>query len=258
MPLTRFLPRRAARDEQLHLVAHLTELRQRIVLSLAVLVTAFACAYTWHDRLIQVLTEPLPPEHRRLLTLSPTEPFFTTMKVSLAAALIAALPVVLYQLYAFVIPAIHNHSRRVGLVVVGGVASLFLAGVAFGYFVVFPVALDFLLGFGAGAFDVELRAGEYFGFALSMLLATGLMFEVPVAMLAFARLGVVDAAIYRRQWRVAIVVIAAVAAILPGGDPLSMMLLMAPQLVLYCVGIWLSARFGSPVVWRREADAAAI
>jgi sec-independent protein translocase protein TatC len=124
--------------------------------------------------------------------------------------------------------------------------------VAFGYFVVLPVALSFLLDFGAGTFDVELRAGEYFSFATTLLLGAGLIFEVPVAMLALARMGVVTAEVYRKQWRVAIVVIATVAAILPGGDPFSMFLLMIPQLILYQVGIWLAAAFGGPPIWARD------
>lgn len=254
MPVTRYVPRRARHDEDLHVVAHLSELRQRLVLCLAALVAAFAFAYGWNERLIGLLTRPLPDGRERLLTLSPTEPFFTTIKVAAAAAAIAALPVCLYQLYAFVMPAVADGTRRIALAVVGGVASLFAAGVAFGYFVVFPVALRFLVGFGAGQFDVQLRAGEYFGFALGMLFATGLMFEVPVAMLALARLGVVDAAMYRRHWRVAIVAIAAVAAILPGGDPISMLLLMAPQVILYAVGTWLASAFGSPLLWRRDVS----
>ena len=103
----------------------------------------------------------------------------------------------------------------------------------------------------APGFDAQLRAGEYLGFATSMLLASGILFEVPIAMAALARMGGASAALYRRQWRVAIVAIAAVAAVLPGGDPFSMALLMAPQIVLYGAGIALAARFGQAPLWRR-------
>lgn len=247
-----FLPRRAGVDQGLTVVEHLSELRQRLIVCVGALVAAFALAYTWNERLIALLVRPLPDDQQRLVTLSPTEPFFTSIKVALAAALILALPLCLYQLYAFVIPAVANHARRTSLMVVGGAAALFSGGVAFGYFVVFPVALRFLLNFGADTFDTQLRAGEYFGFALSMLLATGLLFEVPMAMLAFARIGLTDAALYRRHWRVAIVAIAAIAALLPGGDPISMLLLMAPQIVLYAIGIWLAHTFGSPLMWHRD------
>ena len=208
--------------------------------------------YAIHDSLIAFLTWPLPGDHYQLITLSPTEPFFTVLKVSFWAAIIVALPVWLYQAYAFVIPAVSDQPKRVMLAVVSGLAGLFMAGVAFGYLVVLPVALNFLIGFGGDTFNSQLRAGEYFGFATSMLLASGILFEVPIAMAAIARMGLVTAKIYRQQWRIALVAIAAIAAILPGGDPLSMMLLMLPQFVLYGVGIALSAKFGQAPLWRRE------
>jgi sec-independent protein translocase protein TatC len=221
------------------------------------LVVAFAGMYAMHDALIDVLTQPLPDDTGQLITLSPTEPFFTVLKVSFWAAVLIALPIWLYQAYAFVIPAVADQPRRVVVAVVAGLSGLFAGGVAFGYFVVLPVALSFLTGFGGDTFDAQLRAGEYFGFATTMLLASGLLFEVPVAMTALARMGVASAGLYRRQWRVALVGIAAIAAILPGGDPISMVLLMLPQFVLYGVGIALSARFGQAPLWRREgADAA--
>ena len=167
--------------------------------------------------------------------------------------MLLALPVWLYQVYAFVIPAVADQPRRVMVAIVAGVASLFGAGVAFGYVVVLPVALNFLTGFGGDTFNTQLRAGEYFSFVTSMLLASGLLFEVPVAMTALARMGIASAELYRRQWRVALVAIAAIAAILPGGDPMSMLLLMIPQFALYGVGIALAAKFGQPPIWKREA-----
>jgi sec-independent protein translocase protein TatC len=245
--------RRVAADERLSVVEHLDELRNRILVCVAALVVAFAAMYVVRDSLLHALQWPLPPHHDKLITFSPTEPFMTVVKVVFWSAILVALPVWLYQLYAFVIPAVADQSRRKMLVVVAGVSSLFLGGVAFGYFVVLPVALRWLLGFGDGAFTVQLRAGEYYSFATTMLLAAGLLFEVPIAMLALARLGVITASAYRRHWRIAIVVIAFIAAILPGGDPFSMLLLMIPQIALYVLGIWLAQAFGSTPLWRREA-----
>ena len=246
-----FRVRRVRADERVSLVEHLEELRGRILISVIALVIAFIGMYLVRGPLIEALEAPLPSDVDRLVTLSPTEPLLTVLKICFWAAVIVALPVWLYQLYAYLIPAVGTHSRRVALAVVAAVSALFLAGVAFGYFVVLPVALDFLLAFGGDAFQTELRAGEYFGFATTLLLASGLVFEVPVAMLAFARLGIANAAFYRRNWRIAIVVIAVIAAILPGGDPFSMILLMIPQIVLYQVGIWLSAAFGGPPLLSR-------
>jgi len=250
---------RAGRDEQLSVVDHLDELRNRIIVAVLALVVAFGAAYGFHEQLIEFLERPLPQRFQDsgLVTLSPTEPFFTTLKVCFWTAIIVAVPVWLYQLYAFVIPAVQDQSRRRMLAIVAGASTLFVAGVAFGYYVVLPVALEFLLNFGGDTFLTQVRAGEYFGFVTTLLLGSGLMFEVPVAMLALARIGVASAELYVRQWRVAIVVIAALAAILPGGDPFSMLLLMIPQIALYGLGIVLARRFGGPPLWAREAWAGA-
>ena len=253
MPRTiRVGPRRARPDDRLSVVEHLDELRRRLVISALVLVVAFAGMYAVHGALIDLLTRPLPDDTGQLITLSPTEPFVTTLKVTFWAAILVSLPVWLYQAYAFVIPAVADQPRRVVLAITSGLAGLFAAGVAFGYVVVLPVALDFLTGFGGDTFNTQLRAGEYFGFATTMLLASGILFEVPVAMTALSRIGVTNARMYRTHWRIALVGIAAIAAILPGGDPVSMVLLMIPQFALYGVGIALSAKFGQPPLWRRE------
>ncbi len=247
--------KRAGREEQLSVVDHLDELRNRLIVSVVALLVAFGLAYGFHEQLIEFLEKPLPQrfEDTGLITLSPTEPFFTTLKVCFWTAIILAVPVWLYQVYAFVIPAVQDQSRRRMLMIVAGASSLFLAGVAFGYYVVLPVALDFLLNFGDGTFQTEVRAGEYFAFVTTLMFASGLMFEVPVAMLALARIGVVTAEVYIKQWRIALVLIAALAAILPGGDPFSMLLLMIPQVVLYGLGILLAKKFGGPPLWAREA-----
>ncbi len=246
-------PRRARSDDRLHLTEHLDELRRRLIVSALALVVAFAGMYAMHESLIAFLTWPLPSDHGQLITLSPTEPFFTTLKVSFWAAIIVALPVWLYQAYAFIIPAVADQSRRVMLAIVSGVAGLFLAGVAFGYAVVLPVALDFLTGFGGDTFNAQLRAGEYFGFATSMLLASGLLFEVPVAMTALARIGRRErGALSHSSGGSRSSASPPSPPSCPGGDPISMLLLMLPQFVLYGVGIALSARFGQPPLWRRE------
>lgn len=248
--------RRAARDEQLSVVDHLHELRTRIIIAMAALIIAFLGLYVVRNDLLDLLQEPLPERYQDtgLITLSPTEPFFTTLKVCFWAAVLVAIPVWLYQVYAFVIPAFRDQSRRAMLVIVAGISALFLAGVVFGYYVVLPVALEFLLGFGADQFQAEVQAAKYYGFATALMLGTGVMFEVPAAMVAFARMGIVTADQYVAQWRFALVGIAAFAAILPGGDPFSMFLLMLPQIALYSLGVFLARRFGRPLLWRRDDD----
>ena len=240
-------------DDRLSMVEHLTELRKRLFISVITLAVAFAVLYVFNEWLLDLLLDPLAPEYRTLLALSPTEPFLVILKVVFGAAVLVTLPVLLYQLYAYVVPAIGQQTRRKTLLMVGGVSGLFLGGVVFVYFLVLPVALQWLLGFAGNDFEVALRANEYFSFALTLMFAGGLVFEVPVAMLVLARLGLVSADQFRRGWRVAIVVIALIAAILPGGDPVSMLLLMVPQLILYAVGIWLASVFGRPAPWAGDA-----
>jgi len=241
--------RRIDPDDKLTVVEHLGELRHRLFISVTALVAAFAALYFFNSWLLDLLLDPLAPENRKLLALSPTEPFMVILKVVFGGAVLVALPVVLYQLYAFVIPAIAVQTRKRMLLVVAGISTLFLGGVLFAYFLVLPVALQWLLGFAGDDFTIALRADEYFSFALTMLLAGGLVFEVPIAMLLFARMGLVTAQQYRHHWRIALVVIAFVAAILPGGDPASMFLLMVPMIVLYSVGVWLASSFGRPAPW---------
>lgn len=246
--------RTVAPDERLSLVDHLSELRRRLVVALVAIGVAFVGAYIYRARIVHLLIEPLPAKQRHvgLITLSPTEPFITIMEVCLWTALLVALPVVLYQVYAFVIPAVGRHTRRRMLVIVAAVSALFLGGVLFGYYFVLPLALKFLLGFGGSEFTSQVRAQDYFGFVATLLFITGITFEIPLAMAAFARMGLITPQMYRRQWRLAIVAIAAVAAFLPTGDPFSMLLLMLPLIGLYMVGIWLAAIFGRPLVWRRN------
>ncbi len=245
--------RRAGSDEHLSLFEHLDELRNRLFVCVIALVVAFAALYAFNGWLLGVLLQPLAPEYRTLLALSPTEPFMVILKIVFGAAVLVTLPILLYQLYAFIVPAIGEQTRRKMLAIVGGVSALFIGGVVFAYYLVLPVALQWLLGFGQGDFQIGLRADEYFSFALTMLLAGGLVFEVPIAMLVLARLGLVSAQQFKSHWRIALVVIAFVAAILPGGDPVSMIMLMIPQVLLYGVGVWLAATFGRPAPWARAA-----
>jgi sec-independent protein translocase protein TatC len=243
--------RRVSPEDRLSVFEHLDELRTRLFISVAVLMLAFVALYAFNGWLLSLLLDPLSPDYRKLLALSPTEPFMVILKVVFGAAMLVTLPVLLYQLYAFVVPAVQVQTRRKMLAIVGGVSALFLGGVVFAYYLVLPVALQWLLGFGEGDFQIALRADEYFSFALTMMLAGGIVFELPIAMLVLARMGLVSAQQFRTHWRIALVVIAFVAAVLPGGDPASMILLMIPQIVLYGLGVWLASMFGRPAPWAR-------
>ena len=151
------LPRRLGHGEEATLVEHLGELRTRLLVALGSVAVAFAVAFAFNERLIEWLSKPLPDEYK-LVTLGVTEPFFTSIKVSMYAAFALALPVILYQLWAFLAPAIEEGMQRVvsGFVLLA--TGLFALGVAFGYFVVLPRALAFLIDFNGDLFNAQVRA----------------------------------------------------------------------------------------------------
>jgi sec-independent protein translocase protein TatC len=170
---------------------------------------------------------------RRPVTLGVGEPFTATFKVASYAALLLAMPLILFQLYSYVLPAFSPRERRVAMPLMAVVPFLFLAGVAFAYFLVLPNAIDFLQNFNDDNFDILLQARDYYGFSILVLAVMGLLFQVPIGVLAVTRAGIVSTRQLRATRRYAILVIAVLAMLLPGTDPVTMGLLMAPLLVLY-------------------------
>lgn len=167
------------------------------------------------------------------------EPFTVTLTVAAWFALLFSLPVLLYQAYAFVLPAFSPGERRVALPLMLTIPFLFLTGVAFGYFLVLPPAISFLQNFNDANFDVLLQAKDYYRFAVFGMLSTGLIFQLPVGLLAANAVGIVSGAQLRSSWRYAVVAIAVVAAVLPGVDPVTTLILMVPLLLLYGLSILL-------------------
>jgi sec-independent protein translocase protein TatC len=224
-------------------VDHLDELRSRIVVSLAALGVAFALCLWQNHLILEIVNRPLPG-HTKPLTFGVTEPFMTTITNAGYAALLLALPVVLYQVFAFLLPAFSPHERRVAVPLMMMVPLLFVAGVLFCYFAVLPPATKFLLHFNADQFNVHVRARDYYSFVTMTMLAMGLGFQVPVVILGLVRLGVTSVERLRRNRRYALLVIAIVAALLPTVDPVSMLIEMVPLLLLYELSIVLARMFG--------------
>lgn len=232
-------------DERLTLVEHLDELRTRLMIAGFAVIVAFAVAAWQNHAILEILNDPLPGGQKPI-TLSPTEPFLTTITLSLYAGILLAMPVVLYQAYAFVLPAFSPTERRVALPLLLMVPFLFVAGVLFCYFVVLPGAITFLLNFNADEFSTQLRARDYYSFVSLTLIALGLLFQVPVGIIAATRLGITTPEKLRKGRRFAIVGLAVLAALLPTIDPVTMILEMVPLLVLYEASIVLAAWFGRP------------
>jgi len=233
-------------EDRLTLVEHLDELRSRLIVSLAVFGMALALCFWQNNLLLDIANAPLPDNRDQLLTFGVAEPFTTTLMVSAYSALLLALPVLLFQVYAFVLPAFSDQERRVITPMLLVVPLLFIAGVVFAYFVVMPAATDFLLNFNDDQFNVEVRARDYYGFFLTTLLAVGLIFQVPTAILAVTRLGIVTPDQLAQNRRYALLVIAIAAAALPGVDPVTMLIEMVPLVLLYEVSILLARFIGRP------------
>jgi sec-independent protein translocase protein TatC len=189
------------------------------------------------ERAADALPRTIPK--RKPVTLGVGEPFTVTLGVAAYFALLFSLPLLLYQAYAFVLPAFSPQERRVALPAMLMVPLLFLGGLAFGYWLVLPPAISFLQNFNDQSFDVLIQAKEYYRFELLALLSTGLVFQLPVGLLALNAVGVVTARMLRASWRYAIVAIAVVAAVLPGVDPVTTVILMVPLLLLYLLSILL-------------------
>jgi sec-independent protein translocase protein TatC len=235
------LPRRLSHGEEATLVEHLGELRARLVVSLGAVVVAFVVAFALHEHIVRFLKRPLPDDVE-LITLGVTEPFATSVKVSLYTALAVALPVILYQAWSFLAPAFAPHVQRVVAVFVAFATVLFAAGVAFGYLVVLPRALDFLTSFDSELYGVgQVRASYYFGFVTLALFGLGLVFEMPIFILALVRLQVLSADRLRRNRRIGVFLVLVVAVLLPTVDVVSLVLELVPMLLLFEASIWLAA-----------------
>src|SRR5207248_6591394 len=250
------LPRRLRHGEEATLVEHLGELRARLIIALSALAIAFVVAYAFHGHLLDWLNRPLPDRFKRPATFSPIEPFTTSVWVSLYASFLLALPVVLWQLWAFLAPAIEEHRQRSIAVVVAFATALGVGGVAFGYWIVLPPAIHFLTNYDSSHYTILIRARDYYRFAAFVLLGVAIAFEVPVFVLALVRLRILSAAQLRRTWRVGIFVMTAIGVALPGVDPVSTTLSVVPLVSLYVLAIGL-ASFLEPR-WRSRTGTAPV
>jgi sec-independent protein translocase protein TatC len=233
-------------EDEVSVVEHLDELRSRIVVSITVFGVALALCFWQNHLLLELASGPLPSDHSKLITFGISEPFTTTMTVAAYGAIILSLPIILYQAYAYLLPAFSDQQRRTIMPLLLLIPVLFIAGIAFGYFVVLPAATKFLLNFNDTQFNIQVRAREYYSFFASTLLACGVVFQVPVGILAVTRLGIVKVRQLQQNRRYAYLGCAVLAAALPGVDPISMLLETAPLIALYELSIVLARVFGEP------------
>jgi sec-independent protein translocase protein TatC len=248
------LPKRLQHGEEATLVEHLDELRKRLLICLVALGVAFLVAFTFHTHVIHWLAAPLPEGHKKLVTLGVTEPFWTSIKVSLYAGFALALPVILWQVWSFLAPAFEENSQRVVAVFVVLATGLFAAGLAFAYYIALPRALSFLTNYDSSIYDIQVRASYYYTFASLCLVGIALVFELPIFVIALVRLGVLSTAALRRNRRMGYFVMLVIAVLLPTIDPISLFFEVVPLIILYEGSIWLSTLLERR--WERSAESA--
>lgn len=247
----------ATKKAEMPFLDHLEELRWRILWSLFAFVAGFAIAFFLATKfdVILLLQDPIRPylEGRRLIVTHPADPFRLTLSVSLWMGVVFAAPVILYQLWAFLAPALYSHEKRVVIPIFFVGTILFLCGIALSYFVILPITLHFLFSIQAASLDMFISAREYFGFAIAMSLAMGAVFELPIVIIGLTAVGIVTPKFLQKFRRYAVILcLVASAIITPGGDPLSLLLLALPLYLLYEVSVVASA-----VVYRRRMRRAA-
>jgi sec-independent protein translocase protein TatC len=233
------LPRRLSYGEEATLVEHLEELRSRLIVCLLALGAAFPVAFYFHEHLIDAMVR-LAPDDKEIVTLGVAEPFTTALKVSFYASLAIAFPVLVWQAWSFFAPAVQEGSQRIVARFVALATVLFAGGMAFAYFVILPRALDFLTNYDEELYRIDIRASYFLSFVALMIFATGLVFQLPIFVLALVRLGVLTSAQLRRNRRMGIVILLGAAILLPTVDPVSLALEVIPLLVLFELSIWLS------------------
>ncbi len=236
----------ADKDEQrpMSLMEHLNELRGRIIRIFIVVFLGFFACFSFAQDIFDALVKPLVavmPKGSKLIYTALPEAFFVQMKIGFLASIFLTSPYIFYQIWAFIAPGLYEEERRNIVPLAGFSAFFFLGGAAFCYFAVFPVAFDFFMGFATDSITPMPSLDSYLSFALKLILAFGLIFEMPLFAFFLARMGVLTAERLRGWRRYAVVTIFIVAAILTPPDVVSQLLMALPMLLLYEISIWVAA-----------------
>ena len=223
-------------EEKLPLTEHLTELRDRLIRCFIAVFVGFVIAYIFKERLFQILTRPLirvMQEGETLIFTGIPEAFFTYLKVSLLAGLLLAAPVIIYQFWMFVAPGLYKKERRMMIPIVFVSAFFFIGGALFGYFIVFPFGFKFLLSFATENIQALPSMREYLSFSSKLLLAFGVVFELPIVITFLARLGLVTVPFLKKNRKYALLIFFAGSALLTPPDVVTQIMLSLPLMVLY-------------------------
>lgn len=232
---------------------HLDELRVRLIRSLVSLVTAFALCWGFRERIFQFITQPLRRSQQvEFIYTAPTEAFMLYMKMAFFAGIFLAAPFILYQVWAFVSPGLYAHEKVYAIPFVVFGSLFFLAGAAFGHYVLFPMTFRFLGEFAGEGMRFLPRIGEYYSFYSWFLLGLGAVFQLPVVIFVLARIGLVTAGFLLRQLKYAVLGAFVLSAVItPSADVVTQSMLALPIVGLYLLGVTVAWLFGKP---RRVAE----
>ncbi|KIH78232.1 preprotein translocase subunit TatC [Geoalkalibacter ferrihydriticus DSM 17813] len=232
-----------ARDEQ-PFTAHLEELRKRLMIAAGAWLVGFLACYGFATKIYDFIAVPVKqalPEGSSLVFITATEPFFTYLKVGAMAGLLLALPVILWQIWGFIAPGLYAHEKRFAIPFVLASFLCFLGGTYFGFFFVFPNVFTFLIKFGTGTGDIDamLSMGAYLSISIKLLFAFGMVFELPIIMFFFGRMGIIDHLWLKKNRKYALLLAFVLGAMLTPPDLISQTAIALPFAVLYELSIWI-------------------
>lgn len=217
-------------DEEMSAVDHLEELRRRLIISIVTVMIASGCCYFYAEEMVNILTQ----EAGKLYFLSPAEAFFTYLKVSVFAGFLVSTPVLMHQFWAFVVPALTNQEKKTFDIIVPVSILLFFLGLAFSYFLVFPTAVKFFMGFSTDTLLPMFSIGQYLSFVISFVLPFGFVFELPMLVLVLAKMGFLTSAFLKEKRKFVIVGSFVIGALIsPTPDVFSQCMIAIPMLLLY-------------------------
>jgi sec-independent protein translocase protein TatC len=246
-------------DDRMPLTEHLEELRRKLIISGIAWLVAFLACYTFAEKLFALIADPVRkalPEGTSLVFITATEPFFTYLKIAALAGLLVSLPVIFWQIWSFVSPGLYQNEKRYVIPFVMASTLCFVGGAYFGYSFVFPMAFKVLIEFGTGSGELNamLSMGSYLSLSSKLLLAFGLVFELPVVIFFLARMGVVDHKMLARNRKFALLAAFIIGAILTPPDVFSQTALALPFIALYEIGIIVARLFGKRRVTSLDDD----
>ncbi len=240
-------------------MAHLEELRNRLMYSLYAVAGVFVVAFIFKEKLYSWLVIPLRaalPPGSKLIYTNPAEAFFTYIKLAFLAGVIGASPIIFFQMWRFIGPGLHSHEKKAVWPFVVTSSALFLVGSAFAFKIVFPFAFQFFMSFATDYIQPMISVKEYLSFSMMLLFAFGIVFQMPLVLVFLARLGVVNSGMLRRNRKYAILIMFVVGALFTPPDPLTQILLAVPLIALFELSIWL-VRSTEKKKAQRQAEAEA-